>query len=477
MNQKIISNFVWRLLERFGAQGVTLLVTIILARLLAPEVYGTVALVTVLMAILQVFVDSGLGNALIQKKDADDLDFSSVFYFNITICLVLYALLFISAKPIASFYNNQELIPLIRVLGINIVISGVKNVQQAYVSRNLIFKKFFYATLTGIIGSAFVGILMAYKGYGAWAIVTQMLINSTVDTLILWLIVGWRPKLMFSWKRLKTLLSYGWKLLISSLIDTCYNKARELIIGKVYHASDLAYYNKGEQLPSNIVINICTAIDSVLFPTMSLHQDNVEQVKGMTKKAIRVSTFFILPSMVGAAICSDTIIRVLFTEKWISCSMYLKIFCITYAFYPIHTANLNAMKALGKSDVYLKLEVVKKIVGVTFLLISIQHGPWGIAISCLLAGLVSQFINAFPNKSLLNYGYLEQMKDVLPNLVASLLMGIMVYWVGFLQINMYLVFFIQLLVGVNVYFALAKLFNLEGFLYIKRIFKNRGVQK
>ncbi len=475
MNQKIISNFLWRLLERFGAQGVTLIVSIILARLLAPEVYGTVALVTVLMAILQVFVDSGLGNALIQKKDADDLDFSSVFYFNITICLVLYALLFISAKPIASFYNNQELIPLIRVLGINLVISGVKNVQQAYVSRNLIFKKFFFSTLTGIIGSAFVGIWMAYKGYGAWAIVTQMLFNSTVDTLILWLIVGWRPKLMFSWNRLKALLSYGWKLLTSSLIDTCYNKARELIIGKVYQSSDLAYYSRGEQLPSNIVINICTAIDSVLFPTMSLKQDDIEQIKWMTKKAIKVTTFVILPMMVGAAVCSDAIISILYTDRWIECSIYLKIFCITYAFYPIHSANLSSIKAVGRSDIFLKLEIIKKIIGIVFLVISIEYGPSAIAVSCLAGGLVSQFVNAFPNKKLLNYGYLEQLLDILPSLMISLVMGGIVYLVGMLPINMYLALLVQVLTGIIVYFGLAALCRIDGYTYIKQTLRNRKV--
>ena len=269
----VITNFFWRFLERCGAQGVTFIVSIVLARLLDPTVYGTVALVTIFTTIMQVFVDSGMGNALIQKKDADDLDFSSVFYFNMAMCSALYLIMFFAAPLIASFYRMPELTAIVRVLSFVVVISGVKNVQQAYVSRHLMFKRFFFSTLGGTIGAAVIGIAMAYLGFGVWALVAQMLFNAAVDTTILWITVKWRPKKMFSFQRLKSLFSYGWKLLASSLIDTVYNDLRQLIIGKKYSSGDLAYYNQGKKFPQLIVTNINTSIDSVLLPTMSKAQD------------------------------------------------------------------------------------------------------------------------------------------------------------------------------------------------------------
>ena len=251
-----IKNFIWRFAERCGAQLVTFIVSIVLARLLAPEDYGTIALVTVFTTILQVFVDSGLGTALIQKKDADDLDFSSVFYFNFFMCIVLYIGMFLAAPIIAGFYGDSSLIPIIRVISLTIVISGVKGIQQSYVSRNMLFKRFFFATLGGTIFSAFLGIGLAYAGFGVWAIVAQQLSNTAIDTLILWITVKWRPQKMFSWNRLKGLLSFGWKLLVSSLLDTVYNNLRNLIIGKFYSSADLAYYNQGDKFPKLIVTNI-----------------------------------------------------------------------------------------------------------------------------------------------------------------------------------------------------------------------------
>ena len=286
----IFSNLIWRLLERGGAQLVTFIVSIVLARILEPEDYGTIALVTVFTTVMQVFVDSGLGTALIQKKDADDLDFSSVFYFNFAVCLILYAGMFLVAPYIAKFYGDITLIPIVRVISLTIVISGVKGIQQSYVSRNMLFKRFFYATLGGTIFSAFLGIGMAYAGCGVWAIVAQQLSNTAIDTLILWITVKWRPKKMFSWNRLINLLKFGWKLLVSSLLDTVYNNLRNLIIGKIYSSSDLAYYNQGDKFPKLIVTNINASIDSVLLPTMSQAQDDHERVKMMTRRAIKTST-------------------------------------------------------------------------------------------------------------------------------------------------------------------------------------------
>ena len=313
----VINNFFWRFAERCGAQFVTLIVSIVLARVLSPSDFGTVSLVMVFTTIMQVFVDSGLGTALIQKKDADDLDFSSVFYFNFAVCLVLYAGMFVAAPYIAKFYNDDSLISIIRVISLTIIISGVKGIQQSYVSRNMLFKRFFFATLGGTIFSAFLGISMAYAGCGVWSIVAQQLSNTTIDTLILWGTVRWRPKRMFSWERLSGLLSYGWKLLVSSLLDTVYNNLRNLIIGKIYTSADLAYYNQGDKFPKVIVTNINASIDSVLLPSMSGEQDHAERVKSMTRRAIKTSTYIMAPLMMGLMFCAEPIVKLLLTDKWL----------------------------------------------------------------------------------------------------------------------------------------------------------------
>lgn len=260
INSKIVaSNLIWRFLERFGAQIVAFVVSIILARLLDPVVYGTVALVTVFTTILQVFVDSGFGMALVQKKNSDEVDFSTVFYFNIVICAFLYLIMFILAPFIARFYDNEQLSLIIRILSLVLIISGFKSIQSVYVAKHLIFKKFFFATLVGTVISAGVGIFMAYKGYGVWALIAQNLLNQGIDTIILWITVGWRPKRVFSFKRLKSLFSFGWKLLASALLDVGYNQLRALIVGKKYSAEDLAYYNRGEQIPNLAISNRANA--------------------------------------------------------------------------------------------------------------------------------------------------------------------------------------------------------------------------
>lgn len=471
-SNSVVSNFIWRFLERCGAQGVTLIVSIVLARLLNPEIYGTVALVTVFTTIMQIFVDSGMGNALIQKKDADDLDFSSVFYFNIMMCSVLYLIMFFVAPFIAAFYKILELTAVVRVLSLILIISGVKNVQQAYVSRHLMFKRFFFATLGGTIGAAVIGILMAYWGFGVWALVAQMLFNATIDTLILWITVKWRPKKMFSTQRLKSLFSYGWKLLVSSLLDTVYNNVRQLIIGKIYTKSDLAYYNNGKKYPEYLVSNINTAIDSVLLPTMSNEQEHPERVKSMTRRAIKTATFIIMPLMVGLAVCSKQLVSLILTDKWLPAVPFMQIFCISFAFYPIHTANLNAIKAMGRSDLFLKLEIIKKSIGVVTIIIAVKFGVMAMAYSMLVTSFISQVVNSWPNKKLLNYSYLEQVKDMLPQIGFSLLMGMIVYFVSFLHLNSLITLLIQIPIGVIVYWLFSKLFHIESYEYIAGMLKN-----
>lgn len=471
-SKKVLSNLIWQFFERSGAHLVTFIVSIILARILDPEVYGTIALVTVITTILQVFVDSGLGNALIQKKDADDTDFSTVFYFNIVMCFGLYAILFFISPLIASFYKMPELTNVIRVLGMTLIISGLKNVQHAYVAKNMLFKKFFFATLGGTICAAVAGIVMAIYGFGVWALVAQYLFNLIIDTVILWFTVKWRPKKLFSWSRLKILFSYGWKLLVASLLETIYNDIRQLIIGKKYSSEDLAFYNKGKQFPNFVVTNINSAIKSVLLPTMAKQQDNKLVVKVMTRRAIKTSSFIMWPLMVGLGVCAEPIVRLLLTDKWLFCVPYLRIFCFTYAFYPIHTANLNAIKAIGRSDIFLRLEIIKKAIGMVLLLSTMWFGVMIMAYSLLISTLISSFVNAYPNKKLLGYSYWEQIKDILPSLLLSVCMGAIVYCVHFIGLPEIWTLLIQVIVGVLIYVIGAKIFKFESFDYILNLLKS-----
>lgn len=474
---KVVSNLFWRFAERMGAQIVSFIVSLVLARLLAPDDYGTVALITVFTNILQVFVDSGMANALIQKKDADDLDFSTAFFFNIGICLVIYAGLFLSSPLIAVFYKKPELTSLTRVIGLTIVISGLKNVQQAYVSRHLIFKKFFFATLIGTVASAFLGIFLAYKGFGAWALVAQQLTNTTVDTIMLWVLVPWRPKRMFSTARFKRLFSFGWKLLVSGLLDTVYNNLRQLIIGRMYSTADLAFYNKGKQFPEIAITNVDTAINSVLLPVMSQAQDDRSRVKAMMRRAIKISCFVIWPLMMGLIAVATPITRIILTDKWVPLVPYMRIFCLVFALWPIHTTNLNAINALGRSDIFLKLEIIKKIMGMTVLLLTMWHGPMLMAWSMLFTGIISTIINSYPNKKLLNYSYFEQIKDIFPDIAMSSVMCSIVYMVTKLNLNDWLTLIIQIPLGVLVYYFLAKVTKSESLSYLMEAVRNMKAKR
>ena len=461
----VVSNLFWRFAERFLAQIITVIVSIALARLLTPEAYGTVALLMVVITIFQVFVDSGLGNALIQKKDSDDLDFSTVFYTNIVFCTLLFVLIILIAPFIAGFYDDVSLVPYIRVLGLTILFSGVKNVQQSYVSKKMMFKKFFLATLSGTVISGVVGIIMAYNNFGVWALVAQHVINLGIDTLVLWITVKWRPVKSFSFERLKALFSYGWKLLVSALIDTGYTRLRQLIIGKVYSPADLAFYDHGDKYPSLVITCVDASIDSVLLPTLSSAQNDKERVKSMTRRSIQVSTYIMAPLLVGIIFTAEPLVRLLLTDKWLPAVPFLRIFCIVYLFYPIHTANLNAVKALGRSDLFLKLEIIKKSIGLLTILITVGISVKAMAYSLLVTTFVNQIVNNWPNRKLLNYNYFEQLKDVFPNLLLSFFMGVCVFIVSFIGLNDLLTLIIQIVLGILIYLGFSYILKMKSYTY------------
>lgn len=462
----IYKNFMWKFAERMAAQIVTTVVSIVLARILDPADYGTISLITVFIALCNVVMVSGFGNALIQKKNTDTVDFSTVFYFNLLFSLVMYVIIFMTASPISRFYGIEILKPIIRVMGLSVIIASINSVQHAYVSKKMIFRKFFFSTLFGTILSGIIGVALALYGAGVWSLVAQYMINLTVDTVVLWITVKWYPTKEFSLERLKELFGYGWKLFISGFLDTGYSQLRTIIIGKIYTAKDLAYYDQGQKYPQLLIANINSSISSVLLPSMAKEQDNIDNVKKMTRIAVSVSSYILWPMMVGLAVVAEPFIRILLTEKWLFCVPYLKIACFTFVFWPIHTANLEAIKAIGRSDIFLKMEIIKKGIGIALILISVKFGVIGIALSGVINSLIGCIINSIPNKKILNYGLKEQFVDILPEILLSLGMGLVIFPFKYMIEGDWALIIIQILVGASFYIIMSILLKIKAFEYI-----------
>lgn len=471
-NKKIADNFLWRFTERLLSHGSNFVVSVVLARLLAPEAHGTLALVTVFTTLLQAFVFSGLGTALVQKKDADEIDFSTVFFFELGMSFVLYFGLFFCAPLISVFYERPELTPLLRVTGLSLVFSALQDIQFSYVSRNLIFKRSFFATLLSTVLSGGLGIAMAALGFGVWALVGQHLSLHLVCTVFMWATVRWRPILRFSFSRLKGLLSFSWKILATALLDATYKDLQTLIIGKKYTSSDLAFRDKGNIFPNVITTSINTTLDSILLPVLSKHQDNPAYVKQMMRRAMKTGTFVIFPLMIGLCMCAEDFIRLLLTDVWLPAVPFLRIFCFAYLFHPIQTTRLGAFKALGRSDLSLKIELMRKGIGLACLLPSIPFGIMAMAQSLLVSELLTAVICTFVCKHYLGLTVAEQVSDILPNFALTLLMGLSIVFLPNLLTSAILTLLLQVCVAVLVYVLGAHLLRFESLTYLLELLKN-----
>lgn len=470
-NRFVLSSLIWQFSEKWGCQIINAIITIILARLLDPSTYGVIAIVNAFIAIFNVFIDNGLGNSLIQKKDTDDIDFSSAFFANVLICSFVYLVLFLTAPYIAEYYNIIELASLIRVSGITILISAVKNIQQAYISKNMMFRKFFFASLIGTIGAGFIGVYLAKNGFGVWAIIYSNLFDTIIDTICIWISIKWRPKLVFSFKRLKELYKYGWKLFASAILDRIYNKFYHIFIGKYYSSADLAFYDKGNSLTSKISDNIDSAVNAVLFPSMSLKQDNKEDVKKIAKRALKTNFYVMTPIFVGLFVVCEPLVQIILTKKWLPAVPYIRVFCLINILLPIHTINLSVLKASGRSDVVLKQEIVKKIVGLSILFFTIKKGPLTILLGKLLSSILSVIINCLPNKRNINYSLREQFLDIIPSVVLSFVMGAIVNLISFANYTPVITLLMQIVTGVILYILLSFVLKNDSFFYIISILK------
>ena len=464
---------IWKFAERISARLVSFLVSIILARILIPEDYSVVAIVTIFFSFSEVIISGGFSSALIQKKNSDDLDFSSVLFMTLSVSAIFYFALFFAAGWIASAYNNDLLVPVIRVMGLVLFINSYKSVLCAFISSRLEFRKFFMSTIGGTVFSAIVGIIMALKGFGPWALVAQEMSNSFIDTLILSISTRYRPLMKCSYERLKSLFRFGGKIYLSSIITVVYDQIKPLIVGLRFSATDLAYYNKGESFPVLLNSSITDTFSSVLFPVISKLQDNLDEVRNATRRFLRVSSYVIFPMMIGLFVIADNMVIVLLTEKWLPIVPYIRIFCFSYMLNIVQIGNLQAIKAIGRSDVILRLEIIKKVsyLAIILMFVLFSDSPVMLAMSTVVTTIVASFVNTLPNRKMIGYRYRQQVMDLLPNLISSLIMGALVYAVGRISIDGFAIIALQILTGVVVYIVISLISRNSNLAYVLDIIK------
>lgn len=427
LKSKTVKGVVWSAVERFSTAGISFVFGLILARLLMPSDYGVLAMLAIFMAIAQTFIDSGFSNALIRKPDRTEKDNATVFYFNIVVGIVCYVLLFFSAPFIARFYNTPILVPVTRVVGLNLLFNSLCVVQQALLTVRIDFKTQAKISLSSAVISGFVGIYFAYRGFGVWALAIQTVGATLIRTILLWILAKWRPKASFSKASFKSLFSYGSKLLASGLLDTVYNNLYTIIIGKRFTSASLGVYARADQWGQFLSVNITGILQRVTFPVLSTIQNEDERLSTNYRKFLRVSGFVIFPLMVGLAAVADPMVRLILTDKWAGTIPLLQILCFALMWYPIHAINLNLLQVKGRSDLFLKLEIYKKIIGVSILIVTVPMGLTALCVGRVASSLIALALNTYYTGKIIHLGYFRQMKDLLPVLFNSLLMGLLVY--------------------------------------------------
>ncbi len=471
--KKVFSGLIWKFGERLCAQGVSFLVSVVLARLLLPEDYGLISMVLIFITIADVFVTSGFSTALIQKRNATNKDFSTIFYCGFAVSLVVYLILFLTAPLIAKFYRQPQLALILRVFALRIPISAYNSVQSAYVSRHMIFRKFFFATLIGTILSGVVGIVMALSGCGVWALVCQYLTNTIVDTIVLRFTIPWHLSREFSWASAKSMMSYGWKVLAADLSGTFFDQLRGMVIGRMYTTADLAFYNKGNQLPNLITSNISSSVMTVLFPAIANVSDDEERVKQMIRRAVKLMAFIVFPMMVGLMAVAKPLIVVLLTEKWSQTSFFVQMLSLSSVVGLLSNVSIQAIKAIGRSDVLLRLEIYKKPVYFVLLIIGAMINVETVAVTMVIYSLYSSYVNMLQLKKYVHYSIVEQLRDILPEIGLSAIMYCVVAPMVLLPVGYFPVLCIQVLVGAAVYVAAAKLSKCESFVYLCNFLKEK----
>lgn len=461
LKSKTVKGVVWSSIERFSTQGVQFLIMIIMARLLTPKDYGLIGMLAIFLAVAQSLIDSGFSQALIRKQDRTDVDNSTVFYFNIVVSSALYLILFIAAPFVADFYNQPELTSVMRVVCLGVILNSLAVVQRALLTVRIDFKTQAKASLSAAVISGCIGIVLAYCGFGVWSLVVQQLLNLSVNTLLLWIFSKWRPIAVFSWKSFHELFAFGSKMLASGLLDTLYRNIYPIVIGKLFSASSLGHYTRAQQFSEFPSSNVTGIIQRVTYPILCGIQDETERLEAVYRKFLKLSAFIIFPLMIGMSAVARPFIDIALGTQWGFCGQLLQIICFAMMWYPIHAINLNLLQVKGRSDLFLRLEIIKKILGITVLCIT---APFGLVVMCygqIFNSIVALVINTYYTGKLINVGFIRQMKDLLPTILLSLIMFWAILLVdGFIETNMYRLV-IGVLVGIIVYASGSYIFKFK----------------
>lgn len=458
LKTKTKKGLAWSMIERFATQGVQFLFGIILARLLSPDDYGIIAMPLVFLAIAQCIIDSGFSTALIRKPELTEDDLSTAFYFNIGIGILCYAVLFFTSPLIADFYHTPILSSLLKVTALAVLFNPLCAVQQAILTRKIDFKTQAIVSLSGAVVSGIVGLYMAYNGFGVWSLVFQQVGGYVMRTILLWILGKWKPKRKWSWESFHYLWGFGSKMLGSGLLETIYNSIYPIVIGKYFSAQDLGNYTRAQQFSSLPSSNLTGVLQRVTFPVLSCIQNDDERLAKNYRKILKLSAFLIFPLMLMLSAIADPLIRILLTDKWEGCIILLQILCFSLMWYPIHAINLNLLTVKGRSDLFFRLEVFKKIIGVSIMVVTIPHGIIWMVSGGIVSSMISLIINTYYTGKLINVGYLKQMGDLLPIFGVSFAVWIIVHGSMMMSSNIYVQLIIGSLVGVIVYLVLAKLF-------------------
>lgn len=458
LKQKTKKGLVWSMIERFATQGVQFLFGIILARLLSPDDYGVIAMPLVFLAIAQCIIDSGFSTALIRKPELTEDDLSTAFYFNIGIGILCYAVLFISSPLIADFYHTPILSSLLKVTALAVLFNPLCAVQQAILTRKIDFKTQAIVSLSGAVVSGIVGMYMAYNGFGVWSLVFQQVGGYVMRTILLWILGKWKPKRKWSWESFHYLWGFGSKMLGSGLLDTIYNNIYPIVIGKYFCAQDLGNYTRAQQFSSLPSSNVTGVLQRVTFPVLSSIQNEDERLAKNYRKILKLSAFLIFPMMLMLSAIANPIVRILLTDKWSGCVILLQIVCFQMMWYPIHAINLNLLTVKGRSDLFFRLEIFKKIVGVCIMFITIPHGIIWMVSGGIVSSMLSLIINTYYTGKLINVGYFKQMGDLLPIFGVSFIMWLIVHAILYLSSNLYCQLVLGLSLGTIVYLVGAKIF-------------------
>ena len=476
LKQRTVSSLIWKLLERGGRSLVELVVQLVLARLLMPDQFGLMAIMLVFVNIGNAIVQSGLNTALVQDPEAGDEDCSTVFWMSLALSLGLYFVLFVSAPYIASFYQSPTLVWPLRILCLILIINAYNAVQVAVVQRNLEFRKVFFSTTAAMLFSGVVGVGLAFSGVGIWALVGQQISYQTASCIALAMQVAWRPQMVFKLHRAVKLFKFGWKLLVSGLLDCGYRSLSDLIIGKQFSATALGFVSQGQRYPQALGSMLDGAIQPVMLSAVSRMQDDIQCVKRLVRRALKTSAYLIMPVMATAALTAEPLVRLLLGAQWLPCVPFFQLYCINYALLPVHTSNLQALNGMGRSDIFLKLELVKKGYGLLLLLIAVFvfQDVYAIVGAGLLSSVMGTFVNAFPNKRVIGYGYFEQMRDVAPGAILAVLSALLSYPVTFLALGPLPTILLQVFAMAVVYLGASKALRLEEFEYLVSMAKRIG---